>query len=550
MTIWLVAAVICLITGGLFMRMSNRIKLGHGPRTATVIALPVNEVSPSITGTTTEGSTLTGSDGTWTLSPVLTRQWLRNGSPIGGATAGTYLLVSADVGATISFRVTANGTVVATSASVGPVAALPDSPPVMSVAPTAVGQPIVGFDAFVDNTGTYVPPATSFTYRLYNGASPVSLDAFDATFDFHQFQDSEAGDSFKWQLTPYNGGVAGDPVFTNTLGPVAMPNPGPPTLVRTSASGASPLTLTFALDANTYDGYRLHYSEYSDALLTTKIWSGEVVLTNDMMTANAADGLDLETLDLPSNGLPDVGFDTYDAAQTGYPAQVYASAYVYAITPLGALVPASPSASNTVQKTDAAVAVVWNSLDKTVDVVLSDGNRVATIPGAAAYPHMVRANVGVEDGDLRYFEIENTDPVMEFVALANDSAAFAGAGWFSAAFGGTPTTHAISWSYGGGVFHDNTVLTSSAGDWSALGKVTGWYVNRVTDRLYLTLDGVATVGDPVAGTGGIDISVLGSGALKPALNLSAGSANAGRLRAKSADLISTPLGSYLPLDPS
>lgn len=85
-----------------------------------------NTALPSISGTTTSGSILTGTTGTWagTLPITYVYQWLRNGVPIASATAVTYTLGVADVGALISFRVTATnpgGTAPATSATVGPI---------------------------------------------------------------------------------------------------------------------------------------------------------------------------------------------------------------------------------------------------------------------------------------------------------------------------------------------------------------------------------------------------------------------------------------------
>ena len=63
---------------------------------------------PSITGTVTEDQTLTANTGA--IADVdglgaFNYQWLRNGSNIGGATLGTYTLGDADVGQTISVRV-------------------------------------------------------------------------------------------------------------------------------------------------------------------------------------------------------------------------------------------------------------------------------------------------------------------------------------------------------------------------------------------------------------------------------------------------------------
>lgn len=72
------------------------------------LKLPVNSVLPAITGTKTEGQTLTCSQGTWSNTPeAYAFQWLRDGVPIIGATANTRLLAAGDVGALMSCTVTA-----------------------------------------------------------------------------------------------------------------------------------------------------------------------------------------------------------------------------------------------------------------------------------------------------------------------------------------------------------------------------------------------------------------------------------------------------------
>jgi hypothetical protein len=95
--------------------------------TTSGVAAPYNTVLPVISGTTTEGETLSTTNGTWLQSPTsYTYQWKRDGVNIASATASTYLLVAADVGATITVTVTATnaaGSTPATSAGVGPVAA-------------------------------------------------------------------------------------------------------------------------------------------------------------------------------------------------------------------------------------------------------------------------------------------------------------------------------------------------------------------------------------------------------------------------------------------
>lgn len=71
--------------------------------------IPVNTVAPVISGTTTLGSVLTTTNGTWTAKPTatFTYQWKRNGSNIIGATNSTYTLVNDDGATNITCEVTA-----------------------------------------------------------------------------------------------------------------------------------------------------------------------------------------------------------------------------------------------------------------------------------------------------------------------------------------------------------------------------------------------------------------------------------------------------------
>lgn len=88
--------------------------------------LPANSVLPAITGTTTEGETLSCSTGTWSNTPdAYSRIWRRDGVVIAGATAATYELTEADVGSVITCTVKATNlgvSAVATSAATDEIA--------------------------------------------------------------------------------------------------------------------------------------------------------------------------------------------------------------------------------------------------------------------------------------------------------------------------------------------------------------------------------------------------------------------------------------------
>jgi ELWxxDGT repeat protein len=64
---------------------------------------------PSISGSPVAGQVLTADKGAWTLENRFTYQWLRNGTPVPNATGTSYNVSTADVGAQVTFRVTAVG---------------------------------------------------------------------------------------------------------------------------------------------------------------------------------------------------------------------------------------------------------------------------------------------------------------------------------------------------------------------------------------------------------------------------------------------------------
>jgi thermitase len=79
-------------------------------------AAPANTTPPTVSGTVKPGQTLTSTTGSWSGTTPLTYayQWLRcdssgaNCVPIGGATAASYMVASADTGSTLRSQVTAS----------------------------------------------------------------------------------------------------------------------------------------------------------------------------------------------------------------------------------------------------------------------------------------------------------------------------------------------------------------------------------------------------------------------------------------------------------
>ncbi|HEY1689215.1 MAG TPA: carboxypeptidase-like regulatory domain-containing protein [Solirubrobacteraceae bacterium] len=71
--------------------------------------IPASTAAPTLAGTPAVGQTLSCSTGAWTNDPNgFAYAWLRNGVPIAGATASTYVLQEADEGESIACDVTAS----------------------------------------------------------------------------------------------------------------------------------------------------------------------------------------------------------------------------------------------------------------------------------------------------------------------------------------------------------------------------------------------------------------------------------------------------------
>ena len=94
----------CALIGALLVFSSPALAAGETPSEPK----PVSTEAPTLTGMPVEGQTLSCSPGRWENNPSgYAYTWLRNGSPIAGQTASTYVVQSADWGASISCQVTA-----------------------------------------------------------------------------------------------------------------------------------------------------------------------------------------------------------------------------------------------------------------------------------------------------------------------------------------------------------------------------------------------------------------------------------------------------------
>lgn len=148
---------------------------------------PANTTAPAISGTLTQGKTLTVSNGTWKGATPITYsyEWQRcsstgvNCTTISGATKSTYVLASADVGNKLQVRLSATnsaGTGHVYSNQVGPIGSSSTTPPPSGLPAGAVkladGEISIPASS-VPDTGQLLVSKVSYSPSVSHGHQPV-----------------------------------------------------------------------------------------------------------------------------------------------------------------------------------------------------------------------------------------------------------------------------------------------------------------------------------------------------------------------------------------
>ncbi len=221
--------------------------------TAPILSKPANTAPPTISGATTQGQTLTASNGSWSNSPAsYGYKWRRcnaSGSgcaDISGATASPYTLVLADVASTIRVVVTAKNASGSSSATSSQTVVVSGLPPANTSLPTISGTPGQSQTLSASN-GSWTNSPTSYAYqwRRCDNSGASCADIATATTNTHLLVLADVGSTIRVVVTATNTyGDSGPATSSQTLVVgVAPANTALPTISGTTTQGQ---TLTAA----------------------------------------------------------------------------------------------------------------------------------------------------------------------------------------------------------------------------------------------------------------------------------------------------------------
>lgn len=191
--------------------------------------IPKNTALPRVTGTTTTGSVLTSTTGTWTGAPTsYAYQWKRDGSNRSGETAATYTLVSGDETHSITCAVTATNASGASTAAVSnaiSAIAVPGSPPTNTLAPAATPTGTQTVGTLVGSTDGTWDQAVTLAGSWQHDIGAGYVDISGAPNPHYLLAAADGGFPVRRRITATNAATLSATAYSNAITCAAAPAP-------------------------------------------------------------------------------------------------------------------------------------------------------------------------------------------------------------------------------------------------------------------------------------------------------------------------------------
>jgi hypothetical protein len=202
---------------------------GHANETSALtanvaLAAPVATATlPQVGGSATVGDTLSATTGTFTGAELIySYQWLREGTPIAGATSASYLLTDVDAAHKLSVVVTAtNGGGHANETSAPTSNVIPVAPIATQEVPQISGSPVVG-ETLTATTGTVTGEELAYSYQWLLEGVPIA----GATGASYVVTSADMGHKLSVRVTALNGGgevTESSPLSATVTGAATLP---------------------------------------------------------------------------------------------------------------------------------------------------------------------------------------------------------------------------------------------------------------------------------------------------------------------------------------
>lgn len=370
---------------------------------------------------------------------------------------------------------------------------------------SAVTAPIVGQVLFID-PGPFSNSPTSYDYTVYVGGTSMQTGTFTSVGEASFLvDDSYSADQLQVKCHGINGSgtssTTSDSALTTAVADIDLTN-AITAFSRTSASGVTPITLSITYGSNVREGYTRRWNVYSDSGKSTLLSTASHVLTYDDLQSSTSINLTAEGLSYTATDWIETGVEATS------PAMIWHQ-YLYGT-------PISP--------TDASIAMVWSTTDKTSGATLSNGNLTVTDPGGSNTCHIRGSRVVGYDKTYwevtvgaQYCHVGVADGGVSLPAETNY--------WGETAFGHIATSHACTWSGNDNNLYYNGVATN-IGAYTGADKIAvAW--DRVNEKIWFRKNTGSWLpsGDPAAGTGGFSCPGLDNLDARPYLGAGGGGFN-------------------------
>ncbi|MET0603657.1 MAG: RHS repeat-associated core domain-containing protein [Baekduia sp.] len=237
-------------------------------------AAPIAGDLPVISGDAIDGTTLTGTDGTWTagIPTSFAYRWKRCNSDgsacanIAGATAATYAVTADDLATTLRFAVTATNDGGSATATSDPTAIVAPRAPINATAPTITGYERLGMILTVhDGTWTGSPNiAYTHQWRRCDKAGNSCVDIAQAINGSYRLADADVSSTLRVVVTATNGAGATSAATaaTDIVGTGETSSEAPDTATRYDYDAAGRLKTMIGRDSAAAPGDPLQAAIY------------------------------------------------------------------------------------------------------------------------------------------------------------------------------------------------------------------------------------------------------------------------------------------------